>query len=1261
MAITIKTNDLKKPLNFGLSAFLAISALVLFFLAYLALSSWFVYTGFRLFTNSNASFLSYIAGFFAWFLAVFMLKALFFIKRNTTQGLLELQRSQQPQLFAFLDELADKAGAPRAHKVFVSASVNAAVFYELSLINLIFPSKKNLEIGLGLVNVLSLGELKAVLAHEYGHFAQKTMAIGRWVYIGQQIAAHIIAKRDKLDEFLRGLGRIDIRISWIAWILTGIVWAIRCLVETLFSAVILLQRALSREMEMQADLVAVRLTGSDALVHALHKLQAGDDSWGRSLAFAFNQKELNRPPQDLFAIQSFIVRRLAEIWSDADYGQAPAIPRDNPQAHRLFQSGLAQPPKMWLSHPLNHEREENAKRNYVAAEIDSKSAWCLFEQEQSLRTELSKLVLQLDATATTSISDSLQELSQQYNREYLQTRYRGNFLGRSITQHAKHSAELFDKASPASLTDWQALYPASLNSQLEKFRQLETEINQLEALKAGYWQTQDGRLQYRGVSYSRAEADNLLRQIKAEFQQIQHELEAHDKQCRSLHYALACQYRQGWPDYLAGLLSILHFAEHSLANLLDLRGVLGHTVRVVSAARVTDDGRLDVISKANYLHEATLELFKLAKEIVLPADLLENLAATDLVSYLGEYKLPYASQENIGDWLNAVDSWQAAICENLRNLQMQTLDLLLKSENGLAAAVFEQAELGSAPELKPLQVDYPRLVPGQERARDARLSWWQKFQVADGKLAGSARFAVAATIIAVVLGMGGHIGQASLYIYNGLATSVQVKIDQTSFTLQAGQYQTIDLNTQSHHQISTSLPDQRLIEQFTAASDQHGVTYIYNIAAAIPMIEWSQVYGRANPEPNRHFSDERWFASHAEVFFSEPPASMRSKKGGETVRVLSAGADISVPQQLDFYKDKTIRQQVIDLHARHDALDSANIMYWLYLAADSSKDYAAILTERLQREPNQVLLLRAGQDYFAAHDKAAKEQLCQRINELSQQSATNGAYQYLAVRCLADQKAQNQAWKQLRQKYPEEPWLNYVTGMDYAEQAQWQAAFNEFWQVYHRSIPMRVMIRHDIFRLARLQQATNPQRYQDLLKDSHELQQLASFEQNYDKLPQPDPYTLLAHGKIEAALAEYKRDSKRYSRVIRLIAASDGANREVYDLFQQIAKDEGLDEVTVWSSLALAMRDKASTQNYLDFLNSKSELKVATEKILAFLTSIKNPKNYPNAERLLDGVNPALRAQAYVMASIIQGEKLPVSWRQQAKALLFANERPYLN
>src|SRR6185436_3911422 len=117
------------------------------------------------------------------------------IKHASASNDRELTPLEEPELFAYLYRLADAAGAPRPHRVLVSARVNAAVFYDLSFWNLLWPAKKNLEIGLGLVNTLNLSETTAVLAHEFGHFAQRSMAVGRWVYTAQQVAGHIVAAR----------------------------------------------------------------------------------------------------------------------------------------------------------------------------------------------------------------------------------------------------------------------------------------------------------------------------------------------------------------------------------------------------------------------------------------------------------------------------------------------------------------------------------------------------------------------------------------------------------------------------------------------------------------------------------------------------------------------------------------------------------------------------------------------------------------------------------------------------------------------------------------------------------------------------------------------------------------------------------------------------------------------------------------------------------------------------------------------------------
>jgi Zn-dependent protease with chaperone function len=289
-------------------AWLAGAGLVLFLALYFLLAGWFLWTAYRLTLRADdATFTGYAVGICALFLAVFMLKPMFFVRRGSVEGTVEINQAQQPRRFAFLYQIADGAAAPRPHRVLLSSRVNASVFSDLSLLNLIFPSRKNLEIGLALVNALTLGEFRAVLAHEFGHFTQRSMAVTRWAYAAQQIAAHLVARRDKLDAMLRTLCRIDIRVAWVGWLLSLIVWSIRSLVESAFGAVVVLERALSRDMEMQADLVAVALTGSDALIHALHRLEAADDSWDRTVAFLGAEHASARVARDVFTLHSRMI------------------------------------------------------------------------------------------------------------------------------------------------------------------------------------------------------------------------------------------------------------------------------------------------------------------------------------------------------------------------------------------------------------------------------------------------------------------------------------------------------------------------------------------------------------------------------------------------------------------------------------------------------------------------------------------------------------------------------------------------------------------------------------------------------------------------------------------------------------------------------------------------------------------------------------------------------------------------------------------
>lgn len=114
---------------------------------------------------------------------LYLIKFLFSRTKNENPQRKEVKESECPDLFQAIREVAEATVCPMPKKVFLSPDVNACVFYNTNFWSIIFPVKKNLEIGLGLFTCTNVDELKSILAHEFGHFSQNSMKVGSGVYV----------------------------------------------------------------------------------------------------------------------------------------------------------------------------------------------------------------------------------------------------------------------------------------------------------------------------------------------------------------------------------------------------------------------------------------------------------------------------------------------------------------------------------------------------------------------------------------------------------------------------------------------------------------------------------------------------------------------------------------------------------------------------------------------------------------------------------------------------------------------------------------------------------------------------------------------------------------------------------------------------------------------------------------------------------------------------------------------------------------------
>ncbi len=1241
-------------------AWLALLGLIAFGIVYLSLATWFTYTAYRLLaglSDGNNVFVALAGGIPAAFLAVFMWKALFFKGHKADSHLLELKREDEPELFTFLYDLADRLKAPRPHRVFLSAEVNAAVFYDLTLFNFIVPTKKNLIIGLGLVNALNRHEFEAVLAHEFGHFAQKSMAVGRWASFAEQIARQVVSKRDALDNLLMAISHFDIRVAWVGWIMRTIVWSIRSLIETLFGWVIILQRALSREMEFQADLVAVSATGSDALINGLYRCQAADEDWQQSLSFAESQAGDKKKIVDIFAIQSRASELLARITGEPDRGKVPVVGDDQLATRRIFTRQLAQPPKMWSTHPSNVDREENAKRTFVVAPHDDRPAWTVFSNPIQLRHRVTEHLLKelpKDFEAQ-PLEESLEKLNQQFQQPAFDARYQGLYLGRRVTRSALAPAEVFGQPPARDELPQQlsSLYSDDLQALIDRARNLSEHADALEAIQLGVSDASCESYEYEGETYTHRQLPKLIERVKADADAVKGELSQHDRKIRTTYNTAARYLGQGWQDYHTGLAGLLHYVEHSEADLQDVLGHFTNTLSIATATgHVSGKALKRLLASADDLHNVMHKIDAHANAIELPTAIAEELNIPTWREKLPKVELPGPDRENIGQWVEVVGSWAGSLLAPLSELRQATLNNLLQTEDKISQLQDQPGDAPLAPKPPKIPEFYSVRPVGSERKRQKKLDWLARFALADGIVPMVLRTGVAASILGGVIAAGVITGRATVVIYNGLNTAVRVSIDGREIQLPSGAHDRLSLPETIDTPIQAWAGDE-LIEEFMPNAEGSFRTYVYNVAAAAPLFEWTAVYGSLPPREPRIVGFQRWVRAQSDFVFQEPPESIETKSSGTTRTVLDQGEDFLPFQTITLANNEATRSSVIKAHVLWDDADSTDYSHWLRTAA-AVPDGFSILQQRAEREPTNTPVLRMMQETVPEADRAA---LLTQHRALGGLHPDNPDMNYIAIRAMDSGPEQDAAFLSAANSWPENIYLAHAAAYALCGQQEWEAAIKHFDAVLSSRNPMFEAAAVETARIRRLLSYPEKPNLRDLMQSSI-LQMLYDVEVGVGLNGSPmQGYSMIRRREFSGAYRIAAQGDGGPSMLI-LLAASDGTPDEWAKEALIIPIEEIDDAAMLYYLAGIATQSGGDVEKYMDAamaLAGPNELELHRAVSEVIRTS-----GAGDLKNQLLGQPTARQGLLYALATMLRGDDAPKQWRDASQAMLFANEGPAL-
>lgn len=155
-----------------------------------------------------------------------------------------LDTTSAPRLLRIIDDVARDTGQAPPSEVYLLNQVNAWVTHRGGVMG--FGSRRVMGIGLPLLQLLDPAELRAVIAHEFGHYSGGDVALGPWIY----------KTRGAIGRALAGL-----QGSWLQAIFN---WYGRLFMR--------LTMAVSRQQEFTADAVAARVAGADVASRALRRV-----------------------------------------------------------------------------------------------------------------------------------------------------------------------------------------------------------------------------------------------------------------------------------------------------------------------------------------------------------------------------------------------------------------------------------------------------------------------------------------------------------------------------------------------------------------------------------------------------------------------------------------------------------------------------------------------------------------------------------------------------------------------------------------------------------------------------------------------------------------------------------------------------------------------------------------------------------------------------------------------------------------------------
>lgn len=338
---------------------------------------------------------------------------------------------EAPELIQLAQNLAKEMNVRPPDRIILTEDNNAGATFTSSFWSLFFPPGQDLVLGLGLINAMTVSEIRAVIVHEFGHFSQPGLRVYSFVHQANTVIYNLFYNQNGIQRWVEkhttGLGCLNIFGIMASAVISGLkdllIATSKLTLKPFFQ--------LSRDMEFHADEMAARTSGSEPFASALLRNPIISQAWEDTLAFnrylaAQHLKSINIYPQIRYFMEETALQNQLKFQNGL-----PVIPLET---YSSWDCGKVKVYQQWASHPPKQERVKRVQAlNFPAKLPDTRPAWELFSDPQKIQQESTRFFLiavRFTGSFTPLYPDQNKEKAQEYLKKgNIPTIFRAFFMG----------------------------------------------------------------------------------------------------------------------------------------------------------------------------------------------------------------------------------------------------------------------------------------------------------------------------------------------------------------------------------------------------------------------------------------------------------------------------------------------------------------------------------------------------------------------------------------------------------------------------------------------------------------------------------------------------------------------------------------------------------------------------------------------------------------------------------------------------------------